>query len=97
MKDILKTVPPELIGLFAFTLSFFALLLVINQVQHYDREEYLQSEYERLGGCAFFYCPLRLQERTLAEMGGVYPPSYYERGTKPWIRSFCTYSPQECK
>lgn len=62
----------------------------------YERESYLESELQRTKGCAFAYCPRRVQEKTLNEMNGLYPTQHYEYHSKEWWWSFCTYSPEFC-
>lgn len=46
--------------------------------------------------CAFADCPSWVIEQTLIEMHGSLPTSYYERGTKAWMKAYCEYSPEMC-
>jgi len=61
----------------------------------YDRQQYLWSEYHR-GGCAFENCPDYIQQLSLKTHNGLYPSQYYEKYSKEWWRSYCTYSPEKC-
>jgi len=62
---------------------------------HYDRQSYLWDKYWE-GGCAFENCPDYIQELAIKEHNGKRPPQYYEKYSKEWWNSFCTYSPEQC-
>ena len=82
---------------YLFFILAFILFLNVPYTESYDRQTFLYNDLLESGGCvAFDDCPRYLDERTLEEMNGLYPPQYYERGSKDYWRSFCTYSPELC-
>ena len=58
----------------------------------YDVHAYSKTEL-----CAFSSCSLASQQQIIEAHNNLLPPSYYQYGTKDWMKSFCTYNPNECK
>lgn len=86
---------PLILTLLIVTLSLF--IATRTQAQNYDREASLYNQMIEKGGCVWSECPNLITQATLEETNGLYPPQYYQKDTKDYWRSFCTYSPNECK
>lgn len=83
--------------LFVLVLLLAGLINSIPYTEAYSRQAFLYNDLLESGGCVVFTdCPKYLDDQTLEETGGLYPPQYYERGSKDYWRSFCTYSPKDC-
>ena len=82
-----------------FVVLFFAVMAISNipYIESYDRQTYLKAEYNKTHSCAFWECPKYIQDQIVEGANGLYPPDYYERDSKDWWHSFCTYAPDLCK
>ena len=79
------------------TLIIVALVLAVpTSTIEYNREAHLVQEFWA-HGCAFDSCPQVIKDKALEETNGVYPPSHYEKGTKDYWRSYCTFNAELCK
>ena len=85
--------------LFFSTLASFHILislLILTAFLIPDTLSYSKlDEVYKNGGCSFRECPQSFQEEIYKEMGTL-PPEYFERHTKEWWNSFCSYSPEIC-
>lgn len=79
------------------SILFILFMSLKGDVIEYDRQAHLFDQYFENRGCAFSNCPTYIQEKMLEETNGLYPPKYYEKDTKLYWRSYCTYLPDKCK
>ena len=83
--------------LFVLILLLISFISAIPYTEAYNRQTFLYNDLLESGGCvAFTDCPKYLDDQILEETGGLYPPQYYERDSKDYWRSFCTYDPESC-
>ena len=83
---------PLLISLFVVTVLFLS-----TSSYAYDREAELMAQLYEAKGCAFSVnCPDSVKSEIVEEHNGLYPPQYYEKDTKEFWASYCTYMPFMC-
>lgn len=77
-------------------IGFIVFLNNLPYVTHYDRQNTLMINFIENRGCAFEDCPKVYQDKIISDNGGVLPPQYFEKGSKEYWHSFCTYLKELC-
>ena len=72
---------------FIILFTLFALWSMNGDTIYYSKPDF---------NCAFSNCSQEAQQMIIKQFNGKYPPEYYERNSKAWWNSYCTYFPYKC-